>query len=75
PVNLNEAVVSIEALAAGLSTTVAEGELALSGLSPESPLYVELLRTIRELRSAAKSVNELTTLLEENPNALLTGDR
>ncbi|MEM6546010.1 MAG: MlaD family protein [Pseudomonadota bacterium] len=75
PTNLNEAVVSIEALAAGLSTTVAEGELALSGLSPESPLYVELLRTIRELRSAAKSVNELTTLLEENPNALLTGDR
>ncbi|MEM6604318.1 MAG: MlaD family protein, partial [Pseudomonadota bacterium] len=75
PGSLNSAVASVEALVGEMQSTVARGEVALAGLTPESPLYVELLRTTRELQEAAQSVRELATLLEENPNALITGRR
>ncbi|MEE9333831.1 MAG: MlaD family protein [Granulosicoccaceae bacterium] len=45
----------------------------LSGLSPDSELYVELAAAVRELRVAAKSIAAFAELLEENPNAVLTG--
>ena len=45
----------------------------LAGLSPDSELYVELAAAVRELRVAAKSIAAFAELLEENPNAVLTG--
>jgi len=45
----------------------------LAGLSPDSELYVELSAAVRELRVAAKSIAAFAELLEENPNAVLTG--
>jgi paraquat-inducible protein B len=45
----------------------------LEGLSPDSEIYIELSAAARELRIAAKSIAAFAELLEENPNALLTG--
>lgn len=45
----------------------------LEGLSPDSEIYIELSAAARELRIAAKSIAAFAELLEENPNAILTG--
>lgn len=45
----------------------------LEGLSPDSEIYIELSSAARELRIAAKSIAAFAELLEDNPNALLTG--
>jgi len=44
-------------------------------LSPSSPIYFELLGTLREFRSAATAVKVLAEYLQRNPNAILTGNR
>ncbi|MFK7830632.1 MAG: intermembrane transport protein PqiB [Congregibacter sp.] len=73
PKTLSQSLASIDMLAQQLGGVASEGEATLSGLSPDSALYIELSQTVRELRDAARSVSALATLLEENPNALLTG--
>ncbi|MEE9319687.1 MAG: MlaD family protein [Granulosicoccus sp.] len=45
----------------------------LQGLSPDSEIYVELSAAVRELRLAARSIAAFAELLEENPNAIITG--
>lgn len=49
------------------------GESTLAGLSPESALYVDLSSAVRDLRDAARSLASLAELLEDRPNALITG--
>ncbi|MEM1402149.1 MAG: MlaD family protein [Pseudomonadota bacterium] len=73
PGALVEALSSMDQLAGSLDTAAREGEKTLTGLSPDSALYVELTRTVRELNRASKAITALTTLLEEKPNALITG--
>lgn len=45
----------------------------LEGLSPDSEIYIELSDAVRELRLAARSIARFAEVLEENPNAVLTG--
>lgn len=45
----------------------------LDGLSPDSEIYIELAAAVRELRFAARSIANFAELLEENPNAVITG--
>lgn len=49
------------------------GENTLTGLSPDSQLYVDLSGAVRDLRDAARSLSALAARLEEQPNSLLTG--
>jgi paraquat-inducible protein B len=63
-----------------LKTTTAaldQAELTLRAaqrsISPDSSLYFELNRTLREVRSAASQLGVLAEYLQRNPNALLTG--
>ena len=73
PGTLTQSLDAFARLSEQLGGAASEGEAALGGLAPDSALYQELSQTIRELRNASRSVTALTTLLEENPNALLTG--
>lgn len=45
----------------------------LEGVSPDSEIYFELSAAVRELGIAARSIAAFAELLEENPNAILTG--
>ncbi len=45
----------------------------LEGVSPDSEIYFELSAAVRELGVAARSIAAFAELLEENPNAILTG--
>ena len=49
------------------------GESTLTGLSPDSQLYVDLSGAVRDLRDAARSLSGLAARLEEQPNSLITG--
>ncbi|MEM7663608.1 MAG: MlaD family protein [Pseudomonadota bacterium] len=49
------------------------GESTLTGLSPDSQLYVDLSGAVRDLRDAARSLSALASRLEEQPNSLITG--
>ncbi|HUK07268.1 MAG TPA: MlaD family protein [Stellaceae bacterium] len=44
-------------------------------ISPESPVYFEVLSTLREIKSAVSSIHALADYLERNPNALLIGKK
>jgi len=56
-----------------LTAAAENADEVLEGVSPDSEIYVELSATVRELRDAAKSIARFAELLEDNPNALLTG--
>jgi len=43
-------------------------------ISPSSPLYFELVSTLREFKFAATAVKVLAEYLQRNPNSLLTGN-
>ncbi|MEL7043501.1 MAG: MlaD family protein [Pseudomonadota bacterium] len=66
---------SMDTLAGSLDSAARQGEAALQGITPESAIYIELQRTIRELNSTARALRALTELLEKSPNALITGRR
>ena len=42
-------------------------------ISPSSPVYFELVSTLREFKFAAAAVKVLAEYLQRNPNAILTG--
>jgi len=44
-------------------------------ISPESPVYFEVITTLREIKDAAKSIRDLAEYIERNPNALLMGKK
>lgn len=42
-------------------------------VTPQSPLYAEVQRMIRELTDAARSIRVMADYLERHPEALITG--
>ncbi|MEM6625190.1 MAG: MlaD family protein [Pseudomonadota bacterium] len=72
-VNIDEASQNLPRLIDNLNQIAMAGETTLSGLSPDSELYVDLTRAVGDLRDAARSLAALSSRLEENPNALITG--
>ncbi|MFT5047030.1 MAG: hypothetical protein ACI8UP_004013, partial [Porticoccaceae bacterium] len=63
----------LPAMVRSLTTASNNANNVLEGLAPDSEIYIELSAAARELRIAAKSIAAFAELLEENPNALLTG--
>ena len=45
----------------------------MQGLSPDSEIYIELSEALRELGEAARSIAAFAQVLEDNPNAIITG--
>lgn len=72
-VQLETASENLPTLINNLNQIADVGESTLSGLSPDSQLYVDLSGAVRDLRDAARSLSALASRLEEQPNALLTG--
>jgi paraquat-inducible protein B len=68
---------SVEAAGAGARDSLQHLDAALVDLQAmidtEGPLSVELSRTLVDLGDAARSVRQLASYLERNPNALLVG--
>lgn len=71
--NVEAASSNLPALINNLNQVANMGESTLAGLSPNSALYVDLSGAVRDLRSAARSLASLAELLEDKPNALITG--
>ncbi len=71
--SLADATASLPAMVQSLTQTSDNANDVLEGLSPDSEIYIELSAAARELRVAAKSIAAFAELLEENPNAILTG--
>ena len=78
--SFDEAVSSITITAEKLPTLIDNlnliadsGDAVLSGLAPDSQMYVDLANTVRELRDASRSLSALASRLEEQPNALIMG--
>jgi paraquat-inducible protein B len=56
-------------------TTLKSGRDTLAGVAPDSPMYYELIRSLRELTKAAREVRVLADELERKPESLLTGKK
>ena len=70
---VSQATSNLPALVQTLTLASDNANDVLEGLSPDSQIYIELSATARELRRAAKSIAAFAELLEENPNAVITG--
>ena len=71
--SIADATKSLPAMVNSLTSASKNANDVLEGLAPDSEIYIELSAAARELRIAAKSIAAFAELLEENPNALLTG--
>jgi len=71
--NVEAASSNLPGLINNLNQVASVGESTLAGLSPESALYGDLSSAMRDLRDAARSLSSLADLLEDKPNALITG--
>ncbi len=71
--SLTEATANLPTMVRSLTRASDNANNVLEGLSPDSEIYIELSAAARELRSAAKSIASFAELLEENPNAIITG--
>ena len=71
--SIADATADLPAMVKSLTVASNNANEVLEGLSPDSEIYIELSSAARELRIAAKSIAAFAELLEENPNALLTG--
>lgn len=71
--SIADATKNLPAMVSSLTTASNNANNVLEGLAPDSEIYIELSGAARELRIAAKSIAAFAELLEENPNALLTG--
>lgn len=71
--SINSATTDLPAMMKALTSASQNADDVLAGLSPDSEIYVELAAAARELRVAAKSIAAFAELLEENPNAVITG--
>ena len=60
-----------EELPGPLTAALNEAQTALASLSPDSPLYDRLDRTVLELKRTLQSLNKLARSLEEQPNSLI----
>lgn len=70
---INAATDDLPTMMKALTSASQNADDVLQGLSPDSEIYVELSAAVRELRIAAKSIAAFAELLEENPNAVITG--
>lgn len=68
--NLDE---QIDRTAKQLRGTLAGSDTLLSSVGPDSPLYYELTRTLRELTQATRRVRDLAEQLKDDPQSLLFG--
>jgi paraquat-inducible protein B len=48
-------------------------ETARSSISPESDLYFQLTRTLKEIQTTANSIRALADYVQRHPDALLLG--
>jgi paraquat-inducible protein B len=64
---------NLPAMLQSLTAASNNANQVLEGLSPDSEIYIELSGAARELRIAAQSIAAFAELLEENPNAVITG--
>jgi len=71
--SLSRASADLPDMVTALTSASQNANEVLEGLSPDSEIYIELSAAARELRIAAKSIAAFAELLEENPNAVLTG--
>ncbi len=71
--SINSATGDLPAMMKALTSASKNADDVLAGLSPDSEIYIELAAAARELRVAAKSIAAFAELLEENPNAVITG--
>ena len=60
-------------LIASINAATARADLALSTFEPGSQINRETQNLLRDLRTAAQSVNALVTALERKPNSVLFG--
>jgi len=65
----------LKAANAALSQADAVLRTAQLAISPSSPVYFELVSTLREFKFAAAAVKVLAEYLQRNPSAVLTGNR
>lgn len=71
--SINAATNDLPTMMKALTSASLNADEVLEGLSPDSEIYIELAAAARELRVAAKSIAAFAELLEENPNAVITG--
>lgn len=71
--SINAATNDLPTMMKALTSASQNADDVLQGLSPDSEIYIELAAAARELRVAAKSIAAFAELLEENPNAVITG--
>ena len=71
--HVESATADLPALIALLTRVSGNANEVLEGVSPDSEIYFELSAAVRELGVAARSIAAFAELLEENPNAILTG--
>jgi len=64
---------NIDQAMAQLTKTLAQTEALAAGLSEDSDAYQELLKTMRELSGASRSLRQMAEYLERHPEALLKG--
>ncbi len=62
-------------LLGSLTSAARNADDVLDGLSPDSEIYIELSKAVRELRLAARSIADFAEVLEENPSSVFTGRR
>ena len=78
---LNEAIVrlneAIEKVTPEINATLDQTQKTLADIggvvSPDSPIYSELRRALKELADAAKSIRVMADYLERHPDALIYG--
>jgi paraquat-inducible protein B len=58
-----------------IRSTMQTGRETLAGVAPDSSLYYELIRSLRELTKAAREIRVLADELERQPESLLTGKK
>ena len=63
-----------QAIPGNVNDTLAQAELALEGLSPESSAYLELNRTLIELRQTLERLQPVLRQVDEKPQSLIFGD-
>lgn len=71
--SINAATTDLPTMMQALTSASENADDVLEGLTPDSEIYIELAAAARELRVAAKSIAAFAELLEENPNAVITG--
>ncbi len=71
--SLSNATSSLPDMVKSLTLASDSANDVMQGLSPDSEVYIELSEALRELGDAARSIAAFARVLEDNPNAIITG--